>query len=171
MADDQAKGSEAVAVAIQLETDGMKFYEGASGKTADPFGKRMFLSLVEDEKRHLKLLHDIAKDIPPMDECDAGAVFKGAVRTIFKEVTDNLQKRLEADPDDVEAVKIAMEFEEKGYKFYEKAAQEATDENEKKLFDVLAVEENGHWAILEDTYTYLTAPEQWDIRENPPLLD
>ncbi len=171
MADEQAKRSEALAVAIQLETDGMKFYEEASGKTTKPFGKRMFLSLVEDERRHLKMLHDIAKEIAPMDECDAGAVFKGTIKTIFKEVTDNLQTRLEADPDDVEAVKIAMEFEEKGYKFYEKAAGEATDANEKKLFDILAVEENGHWTILEDTYTYLTAPEQWDIRENPPLLD
>ena len=171
MADEQAKGSEALAVAIQLETDGMKFYEEASGKTSNPFGKRMFLSLVEDERRHLKMLHDIAKDIAPMGQCDAGAVFKGKITTIFKEVTDNLQKRIEADPDDVEAVKIAMEFEGKGYKFYEKSAAEATDPNEKKLFDILAVEENGHWTILEDTYTYLTAPEQWDIRENPPLLD
>jgi len=171
MAEHKPEKSEALAVAIQLETDGMEFYEAAAQKTSCPFGQRMFLSLVEDERRHLKLLHEIAEGTAPIDVCSKGQVFKGKIATVFKDVTEDQKKRLDADPDEVEAIRIAMEMEEKGYKFYESAAAEATDENEKELFRVLAVEENGHWTILEDTYTYLTNPSVWDIRANPPLLD
>lgn len=171
MANEQQRASEALSVAIQLEKDGMAFYEQASLKTASTFGKRMFLSLVEDERRHIEWLNEACAGTTPLPDGEAGAVFRGKITTIFREATEDLHKRLDSDPDDVEAVKIAMDFEQRGYKFYEQAAADATDEGEAALFRLLAVEENGHWTILEDTYTYLTDPAQWDIRANPPLLD
>ena len=171
MTDEKATGSEAVRVAIQLETDGMAFYEEAAKKTSNEFGKGMFLSLVEEEKRHLQILNEVCKGQAPAPDEQAGVVFKGKITTIFKDVTEDLKKKLESGPDDAEAVKIAMDLEEKGYKFYEKAGEEAVGEAEKTLFKRLAIEENGHWTLLEDTYVYLTDPEQWDLRANPPLLD
>ncbi len=164
-------GSEALQVGIQTEEDGMAFYSKAAESCETPFGKRMFESLVQDERNHLAWLHDIAKGIAPKDDCTPGEVFKGQVQSVFKEATDNMTKRIEAGPDDVEAVRIAMEMEEKAYHFYVDAAKQATDEAEKKLFQRLAAEENVHWMMLEDTHLYLTAPEIWDIKNNPPLLD
>lgn len=168
---DKASRSEAVRVALQTEQDGLKLYEEVAQKTSSPFGKRMFLSLAEDERSHIAMLNDLLRGAKPIAPDAAGAVFKGKITTIFKEATDNLHKRLESDPDDVEAVKIAMQFEEKGYKFYDEAAKESKDEAEGELFRRLAVWENDHWTILEDTYTYLTDPELWHTRDNPPLLD
>ena len=164
-------GSEALQIGIQTETDGMAFYSQAASKCSNPLGKRMFESLVRDERNHLAWLHDVAKGVIPKDDCVPGEVFKGEAKTIFKEVTDDLKKRIEAGPDDIEAVKIAMEMEEKAYRFYVKAATEATGEAEKKLFQKLAVEENAHWLMLEDTHLYMTAPEIWDIKNNPPQLE
>ena len=165
------KGSEALHVAIQTETDGMEFYGKAAAACENPLGKRMFESLVQDERNHLAWLHDVAKGVSPKDDCVPGEVFKGQVKTIFKEVTDDVKKRIEAGPDDIEAVKIAMEMEQKAYRFYVDAAGKATGDAEKKLYQKLAVEENAHWLMLEDAHLYLTAPEIWDIKNNPPLLE
>jgi len=171
MGEAKARGSEAIRVAIQLEKDGMAFYGQAADKTTNEFGKRMFRQLVREEERHLEILNEICTGADALPDEQAGDVFKGHVTTIFKQLTDDVKKRLQADPSDVEALKIAMGMEAKGYQFYEDAAKQATEDSEKELFKRLAIEENGHWLILEDTYTYFTDHEKWDIRANPPILD
>ena len=55
--------SKAIKTAIKLEEDGVDFYQKASEKTSHPFGKRMFLSFAEDEKRHLSVLKEILSDL------------------------------------------------------------------------------------------------------------
>ena len=168
---DRASGSEAARVAIQTERDGLKLYEQAAQRTSSAFGKRMFLSLAEDERSHVAMLNDLLQGAKPIAPDAAGAVFRGKIKTVFMEVTDSLKKRLESEPDHVEAVKTAMDFEEQSCKFYENAAIESRDEVERELFRKLAEWEHGHWAILEDTHIYFTDPELWNSRDNPPLLD
>jgi rubrerythrin len=46
----------ALEIARKMETDAIKFYKEASEKTRHPAGKKMFLSIVEDEKRHLQMI-------------------------------------------------------------------------------------------------------------------
>jgi rubrerythrin len=172
MAKTKVGKSDPVAVAIQMERDGMDFYTKASEQTKDPFGKRMFLSLVSDEKEHLKLLSDLlVGHKPAKPKSPEGPGFRARVSTIFKEATKNVKKKLAANPSDVEAVRIAMEMEERGFKFYDSRAKKVTDPSEKALFARLAKEENDHWTILEDTHLYMTDPTTWHYRENPPLLD
>jgi len=59
--------SKAIKTAIKLEEDGIDFYQKASEKTSHPFGKKMFLSFAEDEKRHLTILRIAANS----DELEA----------------------------------------------------------------------------------------------------
>ncbi|MFA5354928.1 MAG: ferritin family protein, partial [Thermodesulfovibrionales bacterium] len=40
-------------MAIKMETDAIGFYREAAEKVLHPVGKKMFLSVAEDEKRHL----------------------------------------------------------------------------------------------------------------------
>ena len=53
----------AIEMAIKMEKDAIDFYTEAAGKTEHPVGKKMFMSITEDEKRHLKMLSAIFKDI------------------------------------------------------------------------------------------------------------
>ena len=48
----------------------------------------------------------------------------------------------------MDAVKVALDFEAKGYEFYRKAAVDATDDKEKKLFSALADEEQEHYSVI-----------------------
>ncbi len=167
----EAKGSEALQAALQTELDGMEFYRQAAKKCSDPLGKRMFESLVRDERNHIAWLHDIAKNIPPKDDCAPGQVFKKEIETVFKEAAQDIDSRVQPDTDDLQAIQIAKEMEEKAYRFYVDAERKAENEEERKLFARLAVEENTHWLTLEDAHLFLTAPAIWDLKNNPPLLD
>ncbi len=42
---DQAKVSEALGVAVEMEKKGVAFYQAAAQKMDDPFAKKMFLSI------------------------------------------------------------------------------------------------------------------------------
>ena len=51
--------SKMIRTSIKMEEEGIDFYQEAAEKTSHPFGKKMFLSFVEDEKRHLTVLRSI----------------------------------------------------------------------------------------------------------------
>jgi len=80
-------------------------------------------------------------------------------------------KRISASTDEMEAVKVALDFEEKGFGFYKKAQSEASDETEKKLFSVLADEEQEHYTILQNTHSFLKDTGDWFMWEEQGILE
>ena len=77
----------------------------------------------------------------------------------------------ESDGDDLEAVKIAIEFEKKGEEFYTRLADGAKDKAEKRFFSLLASMEREHMLSLEDTFEYFTDPHGWMERKGGRHLD
>ena len=53
----------AIEIAIKMEKDAISFYSEAAEKTSSPVGKKMFMTITEDEKRHLKMLSQIFKGV------------------------------------------------------------------------------------------------------------
>ncbi|MDP2754929.1 MAG: ferritin family protein, partial [Nitrospirota bacterium] len=45
---------DAIKIAINTESDAIAFYKAAAEKTRHPIGKKMFLSIMEDEAGHLE---------------------------------------------------------------------------------------------------------------------
>jgi rubrerythrin len=160
--------SKAIETAIKMETDAMKFYREALGRTSHPLGRKLFEGFVVDEARHLKMLQNIMDDM----DIEVKVVHpKQDIKTVFSELKDEMMERISANTDEVEAVKVALDFEKKGYDFYEKAALEATGEKEKKLFEVLAVEEKRHYDVLENTYNFLQDTGNWFMWEEHGMLE
>ena len=115
----------AIEVAIKMEKDAIDFYTEAAGKTKHPVGKKMLLSITEDEKRHLKMLSAIFKDI--------GITFEnvspmGNIQTIFKTMKDAMMQQVAATKDEIDAFRVAMQMEKEGVEFYKKAEAEAPTE-------------------------------------------
>ena len=56
-----------IKTAIKTETDAIAFYEEAAQKTKHPIGKKMFLSIMEDEKNHVEdfkcILHGLHLEV------------------------------------------------------------------------------------------------------------
>lgn len=53
----------AIEIAVRMETDAINFYREAVEKTKHPVGKKLFLTITEDEKRHLEMLSKIFREL------------------------------------------------------------------------------------------------------------
>lgn len=160
--------SKAVETAIKMETDAVKFYREASHKTSHVLGKRLFESFVVDELRHLKMLQDI------MNGLDIEIKYarpKEDIKTVFSELKAQMMQRISATTDEKEAVKVALDFEKEGYNYYKKAAIEAQDAKEKRLFEVLTVEEERHYKLLENTNRFFENTGDWFMWEEHGILE
>lgn len=158
----------AVEIAIKMETDAIKFYKEASDKCNHVVGKKMFLSIAEDEKRHLDMLSQIfkgldlrIKDVSPMKN----------IKTIFEQMKDEMLEKVEATSDELDAFKIAMQMEREGVEFYKKAASDAPTENEKRLFERLVHEEEQHYAVFANTYFFMSDTGNWFMWEEHSIVD
>ena len=157
-----------VEMSIKMETDAIKFYKEAADKTRNAVGRKMFLSIAEDEKRHLDMLSQLLKGL---DLTMKEASPLKNVATIFEEMKASMMQRVEATADDLEAFKIAMEMEKEGKEFYEKAARSAPTEKEKALFGRLVREEEQHFAIFSNTYNFMKDTGNWFMWEEHSIVD
>lgn len=158
----------AIETAIRMETDAIIFYKEAASKVQNNVGKKMFLSIVEDEKRHLDILTDILKglditfrDVSPIKN----------IKTVFEELRHEMMERVGATDDELNAFKIAMEMEKEGVKFYKKAAAGASSSKEKALFERLVKEEEQHHAVFSNTYFFMKQSGNWFMWEEQGMLD
>ena len=158
----------ALEVAKKMELDSIEFYTEAAAKTKYPVGKKMFETVIEDEKRHLEMviqlingMHFTANDVSPMKR----------VKTVFESMKSEMMKRVEASTDEMEALKIAMQMEKEGETFYQKALAAAKTDKEKALFQRLIEEERQHYAIFSNTYFHLTNTGSWFMWEERSIVE
>lgn len=159
---------EAIKTAIKMETDAIAFYNEAARKTVHPFGKEMFKGFMKDETRHLKMLQDIFEGL------DIHANFhrpKETIKTVFSEHKEEMMKRVKALESEMEAISIALKFEKEGFDFYKRASSVAGSQKEKDLFERLSVEENDHYTILLETYSFLDNTGHWYMYEERGIVE
>ncbi len=158
----------AVEIAIKMEEDAIKFYTDASERTSHPVGKKMFLSVADDEKRHMKMLSQIFKG---EDAVIANVNPKESIKTVFETMKDDMMQRIEASNDELEAFKVGMQMEKDGIEFYRKAMNESSSENEKGLFERLIIEEQHHYDIFSETYSFLLDSGNWFMWDEHSIVE
>ena len=158
----------ALEMAKKMERDAIQFYTEAAKKTKYPAGKKMFLTITEDEKRHLDMISRIikglqvtAKDVSPMKN----------VKSVFETLKDEMMKKVEATNDELDAFKIAMKMEQEGVEFYKKTLAKATRQKEKALLEQLIKEEQQHYAIFSNSYQFLANTGNWFLWEERAIVD
>lgn len=159
---------EAIKKAIKMETDAMAFYREAAEKSSHPFGRKMYEGFIKDEVRHLQMLEDVMKGL---DIKIAAVTPKDEIKTVFSELKDAMMERVKASTDEISAVGIALDFEKAGYEYYKEAAAKATDPKEQKLFARLALEEQDHYKILENTHSFLKDTGDWFMWEEQGIIE
>lgn len=147
-----------IELALKMETDAIKFYSEAAEKVSHPVGKKMFLTIVEDEKAHVKMIDEVLKGLD-LTIRESNPI--KTVKTIFDELKDKMMQRVQAKNDDLEAFRIAMEMEKEGIEFYKKVKEEVNTEKEKKLFERLIFEEEQHYKIFAETYNFIKDTGNW----------
>jgi len=160
------KFEDIVKFAIQLEQDGLKMYRDFAEKSDDPFGKKTFEGLAEDELDHIDLLQKVysssgIKEIKEIVERSKHEPVKQRFKTIFQLAGEEARQRVAADSSDTEAMKVAIDFEKRGYRLYKDAEEKAEKDAERATFKHLALMEKHHLELLQHTFEYLNDTENW----------
>ncbi|MCE5194415.1 MAG: ferritin family protein [Nitrospiraceae bacterium] len=158
----------AIELAVKMETDAIKFYKEAADKTKNPIGKKMFLSIMADEERHLEMLSKIFKGL---DISNSDTTPMRNIKTIFELMKDAMLKRVEATNYELDAFKVSMTMENEGINFYKKALSEAKKEKEKLLFKRLISEEEEHYNIFSNTYSFMLDTGNWFMWDEHSIVD
>jgi rubrerythrin len=159
---------DALELAINMEKDAIAFYTEAEQKTKHPAGKKMFQTIIEDEKRHLEMVSQIVKglnithnNMSPMKN----------MKTVFESMKDEMMKKVEATVDELEAFKIAMRMEKEGLDFYRKTLAGAKNEPERALLELLIKEEQQHYDLFANTYQFLSDSGNWFMWEERGIVE
>ena len=74
---------------------------------------------------------------------------------------------MKAPATELDAVKKAMDMENKTYDFYKSQGEKANYDAEREFYEGLASEEREHHMILLDYYEYLKDPASWFVVKSP----
>lgn len=167
------KAVEAVRIALQTEKDGLAMYEKAARSATCKSAAAMFRALIDDEKNHIAIITAYAagEGIADLIAKASKTTAAGKTRTIFSGAMATIDKKAKATADDRQAVKLAMDFEKKGFEFYTEAAKKATDPVEKDMFQFLTGIENQHFVMLQKTLEYLDKTGQWFLWDEKGLVE
>lgn len=168
------KRIEALQVALNNEKNEAEFYRRHAERTKDPLGQQMFRTLANDEAEHYQRILELHKKLSnegKWPETLPLEVNNTVVKDILNSVIESVNTSAQADTDDLEAVKIAIDFESKGEAFYKSLRQSVEDPQEKTFYGMLESIEREHRLSLEETYEYFKDPEGWFQKMEKPHLD
>ncbi len=138
---EQDRTLQALQVAIKMEIDGKEFYLKASRESSNELGKKLLGSLAAEEDVHRQNFEKIYNSIrikrgwPGTDfQPDGGK----RLRTIFAEAMEEAWAGINVPATELDAVKTAMEMENKTYDYYKAQGQAATYDTERDFYQTLA---------------------------------
>ena len=161
-------------VALNNEDQERNFYLQHKERTNNPVGKLMFGTLANDESEHYQRILELHEKLTKEGKWPETIPLKvkgTEVKSVLKGVIDSVEKSPETDKDDIEAIKIAVDFESKGVSFYENLHKSVDDPLEKEFYGMLASIEREHFLSLQDTYEYFQDPEGWYLTKEKPHLN
>jgi len=171
---EQEKVKQAIQYAIQMEIDGKAFYLKASRTTKSQLGKKLLESLAAEEDYHRTKLEEVYDALCKTGTC-AIIDFKSdggkTLRTIFARELDNPSVKTTVGGSELEAVKLAMDMEDKSHDFYHTRYEQTQPGPERDFYGMISAEEREHKLVLSDYYEYLKDPAGYFVNKEHPSLD
>lgn len=141
--------------AMQMELDGANFFKDNAEKFVNPTSKELFLKLADTEMEHYRYLENQLDNYIENKSFDVSDEVMNREENIFenREESEHIEATLEeSDIPDITILRMAYLIEKDYKEFYQKQAQEAQDENIKKIFEKLASWEAGHEKLFKHEY-------------------
>lgn len=145
------KALEILKMAILMEKRGHAFYSTVAEKTPDPEIRHIFLTMADEETKHVKFLseqyvnyeknHAFKKVVLP-DLANEGFA------TLI--LTEEMKEKISAAGFEAAAIAAAIDFEKRAIEVYARQAEATSDPNERELYLWLSDWEKGHLKVLSD---------------------
>lgn len=157
----EEKKEEALKRAIEMEVEGKRFYLQAAEKSQSLLARRVFEELAREEDLHIQKIQEIydrLKREKALGEWITSVADPSKLKKVFQE---SLVEQAKASSDDLEALRFALDREEKSAKYYVDLVGETSDPHERRFYLTLSHEERGHYLEIMDSIEYLTDPVGW----------
>jgi rubrerythrin len=138
---------DAIMRAMELEKETFDFYTKAEHRTFNPDGKRIFHWLAKTEEQHYLKLSELYSSLDQNERW----VFYGGSTISLEPATDQC-RQVTYDTDDLTALEIAMEIEQKGFSFYDELLPKTSDPDGRAMLETLKNEEVEHLRVIEEKY-------------------
>jgi len=159
--------------AIKFEQYGREFFLKAANEAKNPLAKEIFSKLAEEELKHIKRIKDVFDALTQNNKWpDQTPISENLPwKHIFKEALNNFNKMVNPSTSDSEALQLGLDFESKGYKFYNEMVQKSINPVEKSFFEFLRDEEQGHYLIIQNLKKYMENPLDWYGEEEHHIFE
>ena len=145
--------SEIIKFAVDREIEAETFYLQIAAKTTQEAMREIFVGFAAEEKRHQQMLKGI------LQSKESSLQFKPVSDYKISETVE--AARLTDEMTMADAFSIAMKKEEEAMKMYQQLAGDSPTAELKKLFESLAVMEQGHKVKMEKYYSDVAYNEVW----------
>lgn len=165
MVEDTAAALSVLRQALRNELDGKAMYLQAAERTKDVMGQAMFRSFVGEEQEHIHILQVQYAQVNELgDYMDVDAARKeprDPRLILFPEEEKEIKEMIPEGATDLEALEIAIDFENNAVRMYEKAASEADNPTAEAFYRQLAEWEGTHYEVLDNSRDYLETKGEW----------
>jgi rubrerythrin len=142
--------------AMQMEKDGENYYRHLAQQVANKGLQAILIILADEEVKHYGAIEGMRQDNYQMLETAA----LDDAKNIFIEMK-NQKQEFELEQEQAKLYEKAQEIEKKSQQFYQEKANQTENDNQRKLFEKLAKEEEKHYFLLENIVEFVSRPKQW----------
>ncbi|MFO7578503.1 MAG: ferritin family protein [Pelovirga sp.] len=143
--------------AMELEQNGVEFYEKLSRAVEHDGVRKIFLWLAEDERKHYEIFRQLKARETPEKMADSRVLEEA--RDLFDRVLIDERSRSDLTTN-LEAYRLAMSAEQESIDLYRRALEEQDDPVVKQVLNRILVEERKHFNVLENIYDFVNKPNQ-----------
>ncbi len=166
---------EMMCAAVQIKEKMKALYEDAAGKCSDDVGIETFRMLREMEQEQLDRISGICAELTQsradLDSCRFYNLNTPDKREVLRKIAREKKFTGKACLDDVAAVDMGMELENKGISFFLDLFKKAATSVEREFLNHLIAEERSHYIMLADLKFYYIDPGHWLMEKGRTDLD
>ncbi len=145
--------TEIIQFAIDREIEAESFYLAIAARTTKNTLRELFAGFAAEENNHQKMLKGVLTSKESLLQFRQASDYKISETVAKAVLTDEMSI--------ADVFSIAMKNEEAAMEMYRKLAADSTSEDSRRLFESLAVMEQGHKVKMEEYYTDVAYAEVW----------
>lgn len=150
--------------AIIMENRGKSLYEMVAAQTNSEEVKNIFKTMADEEQVHIEFLTRQFAHFNKHNAFDSNQLSQASAEDAIANsiLTEKIKKDISGAGFEAAAISAAIDMENKSIEVYEQRAKEATDKNERELYQFLADWEKGHHKLLQELNKQLTEKVWYD---------
>lgn len=151
----------AIEGALQLEIEGRQFFLAAAEATSHEKGKKMFKWLADEEVKHMEIFSQLFSEVLGNEDWRSQIQYqeKGEELPLVKKLKERISQT--KGKQEVEALSIGMELEQRAIQLFEEAARQSLDPKAREIFSKIGEEEKFHYDLLQAQRDSLTKSGYW----------